>query len=658
MAFSDLPLIDPPSVNSERSELALMVLLNQQSGFICRPDKPDKGCDFDVELIIDGRGASNRRFGIQLKSVERLPVMADGITISYAFETSRLGYLLNRPAGEGLIVLYDVSSGRLYYDYAVNLFKRLMQERGGQDWQQQEMVNIHIPISNVLHEPAAITIHTHFRERFEKIALLITADATRQELNVIDPRTNTRYDLYNNDQVREVLLKHGLALLQEHELELCFWLLRRLPVRYIEDDPHLMMLAAMAYGEMGRRYDSENFIRKLYKRGPVPDGQKHMIQFCHLKNQMLLDQIELPEFIAGITAIRAEETNPKNILLLDLNLIFYELLSVKFYRGLQPDVLSRIRSVFDQAAQMGFDHRSRQLIEVNNAENFGQYLNYIRLTFFNDLAIRLAAKTAGRSLQLEEQRQQVFSLENEFSDILHRLYEDGKSRNDHLLQAQALLVRSRYLLSKEIDLYSQWPMLKNLRFHDEKTYVYSLKLTLSGHDHFMEAGYVELAHQSLQIGIDLIMFSREVYHYKDDFNLDELLARKNKFETQHELEAIALQFPALVERMKKIYQNLDGHYMYDTKDMDDEQLKGFTATIARAFGLPPNCYPNLLSELHNCRLFYQRANKDIELIPYDRRYDHRLLYRTSVRFVIYNKKTDLRSVPSNDVGALLSSWGL
>jgi hypothetical protein len=140
-------------------------------------------------------------------------------------------------------------------------------------------------------------------------------------------------------------------------------------------------------------------------------------------------------------------------------------------------------------------------------------------------------------------------------------------------------------------------------------------------------------------------------------NLDDLIACKAKIELEQELEPTGLHFPALMERMKLIYQE-KRQYMSDARNMDDEQLQGLAATISRAFGFPANCKPNLLKELQNCRLFYQRGNDDLELIPYDRRYDQCVLYRTPVRFVIHNKKINLRSVPSSNVAELLNSWGL
>lgn len=53
MSFSDRPLIDKSSVNADESATAFRKIVNQRRGFLPREDVPDKGCDFDVELIND-----------------------------------------------------------------------------------------------------------------------------------------------------------------------------------------------------------------------------------------------------------------------------------------------------------------------------------------------------------------------------------------------------------------------------------------------------------------------------------------------------------------------------------------------------------------------------------------------------------------------------
>jgi hypothetical protein len=194
MAFTDLPLIYAPSANSELSDRAVCNFLNQHSGFICRRDTPDKGCDLDAELILNGKSAANRRFGIQLKSVESLPLLADGQTISYQFETGRLSYLLNRPVGEGLIIIYDVAAGHAYFEYALIVYQKLMEERG-ESWYGQDTVNIRIPLSNLLDINTAGQIHTYFRERFETVACMIASQGPRYGMASMAPPGDNRLDI-------------------------------------------------------------------------------------------------------------------------------------------------------------------------------------------------------------------------------------------------------------------------------------------------------------------------------------------------------------------------------------------------------------------------------------------------------------------------------
>lgn len=657
MAFFDLPIIDAPSADSERSERAVRDFLNQHTGYICRNDFPDKGCDLDIELITGGVAASNRRFGLQLKSVQKLPLLADGQTISYPFETSRLGYLLNRPIGEGLIVLYDVVNNRLYYEFALKVYQRLMQERGSDDWQDLHSVNIHIPADNALTAEAASVIHEHFTKRFETAAFLIASQGARYGIEVAMQAKDSRYDTHNPESVRDLLLDYGMSLLQDNELDLCFWLLRSLPQSEIDKYGELMLLAAITYGETGRRYESENLIRKLYRQNKVPPLQEAMVGYCHLKNQLVLDQISVDEFIIGAKKIRDTETSNYNQVIIDLNIIYYELVMLKFYHQVPGDVPDRIRSLFARIAELPISSRNQRLLEVINAENLAQYINFFRLNYFHDLALFRSSQLPGRRQQLKADRDLLAQLNLELNNNLWKLYTSAQEESDKLLQAQALLVRSRYLYAQEIDLFSQGGLLK-LKNHDESMYKEHIRLCLHGHDLFSEVGYMEQASQCLCVAIELILVGRSRYQYEDGLVLDDLLALKDKLESEQETEPYELQFPQMEKRMATMSIERETRYMIDTKDLDDQQIDGLARSIGKAFLLPATSQVNLTNELRECRLFYEHNLDEIDLLPYDRNYDQRQVYRFPVRFVIRNKRTGIQSMPNHSVQKLLDSWDI
>jgi hypothetical protein len=170
-----------------------------------------------------------------------------------------------------------------------------------------------------------------------------------------------------------------------------------------------------------------------------------------------------------------------------------------------------------------------------------------------------------------------------------------------------------------------------------------------------DSGYPEQAYQSLFYAVELIHIGRQVY--RDEFDLEELEAHRRRMEQEHEITPDSPQVFALPEKLSRSEAEEDRGYFSNTKDKDDQQLEGMARSYSRAFGLPPACFPNVLAELQSCRLFYNRAGGDLELLPYDRVGDRRELYLRPVRFVIRNKRTDIRSMPASDLAALLKIWG-
>src|ERR1700733_10701171 len=109
MAIYDTPQVDPSAKNSYRSERKLNDWINEDNQYILRKETPDKGCDFMCELM-EGTGATNLKFPIQLKSIETLKLVEDKQYVSYPMLTSRLGYMLNYVPTTGIIVLYSLKS--------------------------------------------------------------------------------------------------------------------------------------------------------------------------------------------------------------------------------------------------------------------------------------------------------------------------------------------------------------------------------------------------------------------------------------------------------------------------------------------------------------------------------------------------------------------
>ena len=176
MAFNDNPNIDDYSKNCEDSVLAVKNLLRQKNGFICRTVNPDFGIDEDVELNLYNEvtkkhdKASNKHFSLQLKSIDKDDndkfITRNGIKyIKLQFETSRLGYILRRPPAYGVVIIYDVREEKLYYDYGEEIYYRLNDLHGNDEWKNSEKPLIYIPVEIILNEKAVNSIYEFMVER-------------------------------------------------------------------------------------------------------------------------------------------------------------------------------------------------------------------------------------------------------------------------------------------------------------------------------------------------------------------------------------------------------------------------------------------------------------------------------------------------------------
>lgn len=657
MAFKNFPQVDQASINSERSENVLERLFSQANGFISRKENPDKGCDYDVELIVDDTNAYNWRFGIQLKSVEKIAVVGEGLFISYAFKTSRLNYLLNRPVGDGLIVIFDDAADIAYYDFAQAVYKRLTEERGSEAWHENEKVNIHIPVSHVLNAVSVKTVHQWFSKNFETASFILRSQGPRYDFPVIASQ-DEEFDVHNPEKVKDLLLKYGFGLMRAHDLPLLYDMIRVVPHATLERHPELLIMAAIVNGEVGARYESQHLIQKLKRRSLITAEHAHLLRFTELKNRFGLGEIDIKEFVAELKEERQKVQSPQNQIVLDLNIILHELLMPKFYHQLPAGIYERIRSAYQRIQTLDVDPQGKQMLEVWNTENLASFIAYYRLKQLNQLAIQRSMGVKNRSAELVKESTMLANLQQELFSELERLFKVGQDSRDKLLQAYIILVRSSYVLTQEIDVISQMPVLNDIKFHNEEMFLNTVTLSLQAADLFRDLNFFEPAYRSLYYGIELLTVSREVHHYKDDFNLEFLMKVKSDMEQHWDLYSYELVVPGFIKKLATENKQHEERPMSITKDLDDEQLLNMAKGFCQAMNLPHPCVRYVLDELKGYQTFY-RAKTDgyeIKRAPLHPLYESE--YHQPVKFIIRNKATGIVSLPVQNVEAQLKSWGL
>ena len=228
MAFDDDPIVDNNAKNSDESVLFIKSIFSKKNGFICRTDQPDFGVDELIELIRwndtskNFQKATNKRFVLQLKSLERisennLVKKSNKDFIKISFKSSRLKYLLQYSPAYGLVVIYDVSAAKAYFDYAENIYKNLNDFNQGETWKSKEKPTIYIPIENEFDTGSQKNIHDFFTKRHENADRLIFSHGEAYNIPSFIKPNPEEYDFRNAADIKKVLLKYGWSLVDDND---------------------------------------------------------------------------------------------------------------------------------------------------------------------------------------------------------------------------------------------------------------------------------------------------------------------------------------------------------------------------------------------------------------------------------------------------------
>jgi|GEM_PF-1992904 len=657
MTYKQFPQVDRASMNSGRAENVLESFFSQVNGFISRKEAQDKGCDYDVELIIGNTDAYNWRFGIQLKSVENLNLIDDGALISYPFKTSRLNYLLNRPVGNGLIVIFDDASGFAYYDYAQEIYKRLNAERGSELWHENETVNIHIPVVKQLNAESVKDIHQWFAQNFSKASFILRSQGPRYNFPVM-PGPEEEFDINNPDKVKDLLLKYGFSPMRAHDVAWLYDLIKSVPTTTIDQYPELLIMAAIVYGEVGARYDSQSIIQKLKRRDLITEEHAHLIRLTELKNRFGLGEIDIKKFIDELKIQRELVHSPQNQLAIDMTIILHELQMPKYYYPLPHGIHEKIRSANERIKTLDIDQQSKNLLEVWNTESLASLISFYRSKQLRQLAIQRSMGVRNRSTELVRESNMLAELQGELYSELERLFKAGHMSDDKLLQAYTIMVRASYVLAQEIDVIAQMPTLDDIKFHTETMFNNTITLSLQAVDMFRDLNFLEPAYRCLYYGIELITVSRNVHHYADAFDLDSLYRLKTKMEQKWDLWPYEFIVPGFIEKQIAFNKLQKEKPMIVTKDLDDEQISNMAKDYCQAVDLAPLCLQFVIEELKGYRTFYRHNTEgyDIKRVPFNPLFERQ--YHQPTKFIIRNQATGIISMPVQDIATQLRKWGL
>lgn len=650
MAFDELPQVDRPSLNSDASAIQLQNLLNRTSGFILRADVPDLGCDFDIELIKNGKQASNWRFALQLKSVESISIIREGLYISYSFKTSRLGYLLRRQPAFGLVVIYDVESGNLYYDYADEIYNRLMFDRGSDDWKANDQVNILIPIDNILNEEKAKALHKKFISRFEQGALMQSSQGAKYGLPAINLEPTFGFDFNNLDDVKKALKKWGMNLLTQFDLQIVYDLVAKLPSAQILSDKEICLIALIVYAESGRYADSVFYTERIRKRFELTEFEKGSVDFIELKNQLRLGDLSPKDYIVRTRKLLPDVVT-SNSLTLRVNILYFELSIVKALEPVPLHLGEQIQQLFIDIDDADIDDLQKQYLKLWNAENMERWIGHFRSEGFAEMGIR---EKMGKPLSLAERLQKADSLvkvHNMFYLFLNGVDKYANEKENPLLQAHLIKLLIRFELSYEIDQISH-----DSPVHEDVESKIPKRLTLArrAFNTFLYNNLYHDAYQVLLFQIDLYYVGFNRYGIDNQEMIDELVKIRSEMEREFEYDG-ELSIPSLLKN-KAEQKDTKPANMGFLVGLNNGQLDTLAEIMMQSNKFPIAKKENIIGQMKSYQLFHERCkNPSIEIE--EKLVSDRIAYANPVSFILKNRVTNLVSLPSIDMDDLLKSWG-
>lgn len=635
-------------MNSARSERRLNDWLNEDFQFILRKEVPDKGCDYMGELL-EGSGATNLKFPVQLKSIQQPEFVSSGTYISYPMLTSRLGYMLNLLPTTGIIVLYSVEANLLYYDFSDKVFQRIKDDRSTDDWVQQDYVNIRIPVSNCFTPEVMQDLHITLMKRFDNAARMQTAYGERYELPVVEILGTASFDFNNKEHLKRTLKEFGLALLTRFDLAPVFNSLTQFTQQEIESDKELLMLACVAYGETGHFSQSDLFIKKLKRNFTLNETEGAMVSFAECKNLMQLGQLTAAQFIQRQQEITLHVKDLHNQLIIRINLQRLQVMEIKEPHPAPPAVTVELENIFTTIDNSSLDLDVKDILTIWNAEQESHLLTHqLHLDFLS----YTLSRTVNRELPMDERRQMIHRFMNSETAFLKRVdtvYRRAFDKQNKYIMASALSLLAMHFILKLFCFISQGAPLLVPEEQHKKFFGFAFQ----GFQLFSEISQLKDAHYCLCNALE-IMYSAKYYNnagVEDD--MKNLLEQKDQLEKHLLLEPYTFQIPILVE---KVYRNAETEIEKSLAGLSDNQIEQLARTMFAPFRLPQERFIHLLNELRATQLFQQRCHDpNIVLLTYGVNASDP--YREPVSFFLKNKNTGLESLPSVNMGQLLTSWG-
>lgn len=662
MSFYQDPLVDENSKRSEESVNAVRSLFTRKKGFISREENPDYGVDFDIELVTSFEGASSKKFSVQIKSTASIKTAKYGENIFFTlqFKTSRLGYLARREPAYGIIILYDEAFQICYYDYVEEIIKRLDDIDARDGWREQESVTILLP-NKILDNDELQHIHKKFIVRHDNSHLLLLEYGSKFNIPVLDnpdQQTGLKLDINNSADVANFLEKVGGVLYNEHEFKRILQLLLKVNKEHVLKSPELIFLAAITYTQQGNIIEAEYYIRKALKIcESLSQEQISIIDFSQIRIEFLKGNIDRIAFLEKLKKISLGSNRVENQLIIDINIVFFELTSSVIQDKFKPEILDKISTLIQRIENAGLTDEKKHQLKVFHSENQHNFAIHTFINTYNDFKLKESLKIAVPHFERVQCGTQTNLLTNTAEETVRKAYYFSVENKKPLLKASAAHQLSKNFLSLRSTLSMVAPEDKMAIDLTKLIKVYSdyHNLALIGYNGFLDFQMFQNAHEALTTAYEIqqlcLLSSGNLV---GNLNPEDILKIVREIEITYDFQT----FESAISNLAAFNEEKKQDPITILLHSNDEIIEDMAKKLLNAYGLPENRLVNIIYSLKMMKIFHQRCNNpNIELLE-DLRHTQNFstTYIAPPPYILRDKTSNRQTQPSTDIEALLKEF--
>jgi len=664
MAFDDHPQVDEAAKRSEESVLFTKLVLSRKNGFISREETPDYGADLSVELISDRENATGYIFAVQIKSTENAKKVNvnNERYVSYSIATSRLGYLCRRIPGLGLIILYEHSNERCYFDYVENIVARISLVKGNENWKQQTEVTMHIPELNILSKREAVLIHENIKNKFLNHLALIDehgADFGIENHFSMDSSSEDNLpDIQNPLKLASWLDSNGLQLVHNQEFGLLSTLITNLRYEDIKKSNNLILLAAVGFVETGRYLDAELYVQNACLRiDEYSTEYQEIVQLLKLKADAYFGRKSLNEIHYELDNLIRNTNNTSIKLSLKAWHLRNSILLMFENKSFDYNIFDEFSLYFEQVSAADFEDDVKYVLFLTNCDSIlGIYLELLaKIQLKTSIQKRLGV--IGQDASLFSEYRFVASIFESLMKLVEDAIKVAEETENEILKASANLRLVKYfwatILNTTISNESKKLSLEPAVEAEFKGLLYR---AVNATKTFETAGHAGEAYQALGVAYELTVLFEHIYGGSLPISSSSIKTNISTFEREI---GVQKKFQSITEKkIEQIKQISEIDSTQHIKKLNNDSIDELAENLLFSLNLPPDRLPNIIKNIHNQRDF-SLANKNSNLILLEQKShmeSQETMFAKPIKYKLYDKKSGLTSIEYSDVSELILAY--